>query len=545
MALKVQSIAELDPALVLQAQAELSQLIQERHPEVELTRGVIHDIVAFFAGGISGAVNQTEINRILESRSLLAVTENPQLADPELVDHLLSNFLISRKIGTRARGEITIVVQGDATVVIAAGARYTANGLVYLVDAPITARPSGTTNAGTNDRILTPRGDGTYEFSVPATAVDVGETGNTRNGTKFIPDPPPARFVTAFSAVDFVGGTATETNDQLVNRMLDGIPAKVVAGRSNIVALIKAQPVFADTKDYSIVGYGDPEMFRDRHGVVPISGGGRVDIYAKTEALPRQIDLRKTCVLVARAGAAYVWQTTISRDDAPGFYDVATVRRLTDPSDIAGLPVIQDHRGWDVATDQWQPDVTQLTEVTYSRYQTAVIRFEDTTPTAVAVVGDETEYIIGLRVQPFIRELQNFLSDKDHRNLAGDILVRAAVPCFVTVNCYLVKSPTESSPDLDAIRVAIAARVNNLGFVGTLYASQINETVHDYLSGDQAVSNIELLGQIRRPDGQTVVIRDTHALQIPTTPSVGITPRTTAFMLYPENVGLSVRNREL
>ena len=54
MGLKVNDINQLDPQLVENAQAELSQLIQERHPQVELTRGVIHDIVAFFAGGVSG-----------------------------------------------------------------------------------------------------------------------------------------------------------------------------------------------------------------------------------------------------------------------------------------------------------------------------------------------------------------------------------------------------------------------------------------------------------------------------------------------------------
>jgi len=545
MGLKIVSIDELDPTLVAQVQDELSQMLQERYPEVELTRGVIHDIVLFLHG-VCGAINQTEINRVLNSRSLLAIRQNPQLADPELVDHVLSNFKISRKTGLRARGNITIVVTGSATMVIAADAQYSANGLNFRTNAAISARPPGTITTDINDRVLEPRGDGTFEFSVPATAEDVGESYNVRTNTKFTPTVPPQRFVTAFSADDFTGGTLTETNAQLVSRMEAGIAAPVVAGRGNITALIKSQPVFADIKNVSVIGYGDPEMTRDQHSIIPISSGGRIDIYCQTDALPQTVALRRQARLIEKRTNDSIWQLTIHRDDAPGFYEVAAIRTLTEATDSAGCQVISDQRGWDLGDDTWTPDIVTVQEAFYSRYQTAVVRFIDTLSDVSDMnIGDSQEYSVNLLTQRLIGELQDFLSSREHRSLTSDILVKSAVPCFLSINFDIMKSASESAPDLDAIRVAIASFVNNLNFPGELYSSQVMDVIHNHLVGSQAVGKLDMHGNIRQPNGVTRIIRDPHMLQIPASPSTLVTAYTTVFILQPSDIGISVVNRSI
>lgn len=545
MALKLSSIDELDPALVASTQAELSQLLQEKYPELELSRGVIHDVVAFLAGGISGAVNQTEVNRVLQSRSLLAIQQNPELADPELVDHILSNYLTTRRTGTRARGNITIVVEGDATVVVAAGLLFAASGVNFRTDSPITARPPGAAVTLPTDRVLEPRGDGTFEFSVPATAEDVGEQANIRINTKLTPSPVPPRFVTAFASEDFIGGTATETNSQLLARMQAGLPAKVTAGRLNIEALIKDQPQFADIKNLSIVGFGDAEMTRDQHSIFPISSGGRIDIYSQSAGTPQTVVLRKTATLMEIRGTTRsIWQLAISRDDAPGFYEIDAIRRPSDPTDIAGFEVISDTRHFDLTDLDWAPDILDATEAAYTRYQTAVIRFVDNlSVTDDLTVGDTAEFQVAVSAQPLLGAIQDFLAAPDHRHLSSDVLVKGAVPCFLSINCDIVKDVTESAPNLDQIRTAIADHVNNLRFPGTLYASQLTDVIHNYLFGSQAVGAIDMHGRIRRPDGQHIVIRDPQALELPDSPSTLVTPKTTVFILYPESIGLGVVNR--
>lgn len=543
MGLKVQTIAELDPDLVMAAQDQLSQLIQERYPDVELSRGVIHDIVLFLHA-ICGGINQTEINRVLESRSLLAIQTNPLLADPELVDHVLSNFLITRKIGTRARGSITIVVEGDSTMVVSANSLYLANGLKFRTNTPIIARPPGTTIIDANDRVLEPRGDSTFEFTVPATAEDVGDQYNVRINTKLTPEPPPQRFVTAFAAGDFIGGKSDETNSQLTQRMEAGIAAKVTAGRLNIVALLRSQAVFADMKNASIIGYGDPEMERDQHWIFPVSGGGRIDIYCQMDTLPITVAVKRFARLVEKRTSDSIWQFTINRDDAPGFYEVAAVRRVTDPTDIAGFEVISDVRGWDFDDDDFRPDIKFVKEAAYTKYQTAVIQFVDnSTPVALLTEGDEVEYSVNILTQQLIGDAQDFLAGYDHRHLSSDVLIKSAVPCFVSINFTVIKDAGESAPDLSAIRVAIADRVNNMNFPGSIYASQILDIVHNFLTGSQAVGALDMHGLIRRPDGTTATIRSSTILSIPNSPSTLVTPRTTAFILYPDDIGLSVSNR--
>lgn len=543
MALPVQSLAEVDASLVQQAQDQISQLLQERFPEVELTRGVIHDVVTFLHS-ICAGVNQTTLNKVLASRSLLAITENPTLADNELVDHVLSNFRISRKIGTRASGNINIVVEGSATVVIAADTQFAANGLIFRTNTPITARPPGTQTTSLTDRVLQDRGDNTYEFTVPATADAVGEKYNVRTNTKFIPTLPQQRFVTAFSANDFVGGTETETNENLIARMEAGIAAPVTAGRINIKSLVAGTPAFADSKNLSIVGISDPEMFRDQHGIVPMSGGGRIDIYFRSTALPQLVALRKTATLIEKRVTDSIWQFTLTRDDAPGFYFVDAIRNLTDPRDIAGFTVTSDQRGIDLADDVWVPDMRQGIESAFTRYQTGIIRFIDSTTNASTLtVGDTKDYSVDVLTQYKLGDLQTFLASDGYRCLAADVLVKSAVPCFMTVNCEIVKHVTASAPDVDKIRTELADFVNNLDFPGAVYASQLMDIIHNHLVTTQAVSKLDMYGNIYTPSLEYKLLRDPHALTIPRLPSQLITPATTTFVLYPDNIAIDVINR--
>jgi len=544
MGLKVTDISQLDPDVVTQAQAELSELIQERYPEVELSRGVIHDIVAFMAGGISGGVNQTEVNNVLDARSLLVLNENPTLADDDLVDDVLSNFMIERKIGTRAKGEMTLVYEGSTSVVISANSTYTANGQNFTVDYPIVANPPGSPASSFDQRTLEPRGDGSYEFTVPITANDVGEAGNVRQNTKFTPETIPSRFATAYASNDFQGGTATEDNENLINRLDEGIPAKVMQGRQNIIALFKSLPALADTLHYSIIGYGDPEMERDQHWIFPVSGGGRVDIYARPALTPQSVALRKECVLVQKLGGGGVWQFALNRDDAAGFYQVSQIRRPDDPTDIAGFEVVYDDRGYDLGSDSFIPDIKTAVEAAYTRYQTAVIRFQDTATSVVDLaIGDTADYSVAVQAMPLITELQAFAVDADHANIMADVLVKACVPCFLSINCDVIKDTGETAPDLDPIKQALASMVNNLDFPGVLYASQITDLIHDYLEGSMAVSAVDMHGMIRRPDGTRAVIRDKHELWLPDSPSTLVTGNTATFILYAEDIGLNVVNR--
>lgn len=545
MGLKVTSLDQLDPALVEQLQVEFTQLMQEKFPEVEIVRGPNHDIVHFLSGGVSAAINQTEMARLVASQSLLAIRANPELADDEIVDAVMSNLLISRKVGTAATGEITIVVEGSTSVIIPARMVFAAGSVNFTVNEAITAKPPGGEILSPTDRILEDRGDGTFEFSVPATAAEIGDTGNVRRNTRMVPAQPPARFVTAFAGTDFTGGVATEDNENLLARADEGIPAKVMQGRKNIVALLKDQDIFTNTKHYSIIGCGNPEMSRDQNWIWPTAGGGRVDIYARTATLPLTTTLKKLCTLVEKQTVNQsIWQFALGRDDSPGFYEVAQVRRTDDPSDIAGFDILQDTRGYDFSDDDFHPDIVNAEQATYTRYQTAVIQFLDTsTNVSEMEVGDQVEYTVGVAGQPLIRELQDFANSGDHTNLMGDVLIKGCVPCVLSINFTILKNADETTPDVDPIKTAIADRINNMDFPGVVYASQIADIAHNYLTGSMALDDVSMFGHIRRIDGEVSPIRDTQALAIPDAPSTLVTANTTTFILYPERISISVQNR--
>ena len=108
MAIEIASLSELDTAKVEQMIAKLSQYMQERHPEVELTRGVFHDLVLYFNGMLNAAI-QENIDRVRQSQSLYAITQNPALAEPAIVDQVLSNYNLTRDNGTPATGVLTLL----------------------------------------------------------------------------------------------------------------------------------------------------------------------------------------------------------------------------------------------------------------------------------------------------------------------------------------------------------------------------------------------------------------------------------------------------
>jgi len=543
MALKLTSLSELSPSLVAQTQAELTQLMNERHPEVELSVGVFHDLIAYFAGGVAGAINQTEINRVMEGNSLLAIEENPLLADEEIVDRTLSNYMVTRKDGATSTGEITIIVTDNTTLVIGSGTTFTANGVIFNVDDAFTVRPPGSVLQGANERLLEALGDGTFSFTITATADDAGFAGNLPFGTGMVPDPIFARFVRAFSASDFAGGADVELNSDLINRLQEGVAAKVLNGRVNIKALFRDQDQFSESLHYSIIGFGNPEMERDQHWIWPISGGGRLDIYARTQPTPKIVSVTKTATLVATSEGHGVWQFSIDKDDAPGFYEVAQITKVTEnPSDVGGFEITMDLRGFDLSGNGFLPDLLTAEEAAYTRYQTAVIRFIDTdTSIDMLTVGTATaDYTVAISAMPQIAELQEFINDHDIRHLASDVVMKGAVPCNVSISCDIEQGPDETAPDLDAIANDIAATINAMDFPGQLHASIVSDVIHNYLTSRQAVGRITLQGNIRKPSGESIVIRDNHVLEIPESPGDLTTGRTTAFFVEAGDVGLAV-----
>ena len=544
MAIKVQSLSGLVASEVQQSQEFMAQLVQEQNPNVEVKRGVLHDLLFYYSGALATA-NQTNIDRYRKSNNLKSVEADPTLADVGVVDNLLSNYRLTRRQGTTASGTITIIVSSLSTVTIPNGATFTANGKTFATTSAFLARTEAANVVSATDRLLSATSDGNYSFTLPVVAQEIGSASLLSKDALVIPSFTIVNFVKAFVAETFTGGIDSETNAELIARLNEGIAAKAMSNRINMSALLKEQTGLENIVNSSIVGYGDKEMLRDQHSIFPISFGGRVDWYVRTSEQVKSTTLTKTATLVEDTGSSRgTWQVTLDRDEVPGFYDVTQIAP-SDTIEYSGtFKILSDARS-KATTDiagELTPDIKDVVECVYSRYQSASVRFaDDATDISSLTVGTSTkEYKVVVRYLPLIKTAQTFASSRNHRNYAGDILIKAPIPCFVGLD-FTIRSGAESSgANLSSIKTALAKFVNTMGFCGRLSASALNDVIYNHLVGDcVGLSAINMTGRIRKPDGTTTVLNSTEVLIIPDKPAEMVTGRTTAFFLDPSDIAIS------
>ncbi len=97
MGIEITDLSALDPTRVESTQEQLTQMISEDYPEVELRRGVIHDLVMSLHAMLIEGVANTNTDKIRQSMSLSRIVADPTLADDELVDAVISNYNVVRK----------------------------------------------------------------------------------------------------------------------------------------------------------------------------------------------------------------------------------------------------------------------------------------------------------------------------------------------------------------------------------------------------------------------------------------------------------------
>lgn len=539
MALQITSLSELDSTKVDAMFATFTQYMQERHPEVELTRGVFHDLVLYFNSVLNAAV-QENIDRVLQSNSLLQISANPALADDALVDRVLSNYNLTRDVGKRAVGEVTIILNFNAATTIPATIIFDVDGIKFVPTMDFLALPVGSQANNDDERVMIAVGDGTYAVNILAEAVEVGAAGNVRKGVTFVPDFVPNNMVSAFAAGDFVYGADPSSNADYIAKLPAGLAAKTIGGRLSYAAAIRNEVAFANVPHLSILGCGDVEQLRDQHSLFPISGGGKIDIYCQSHAYAQEKAFLLEAVYIGEGVIGTRWQLTLDRDLYPGFYEVTRIVKAANTEDT-GYEIVQDIRGLDLSDLDFAPDIQNVVEGAYTRYQTAVIQFEDTdtVSTGLTVNSSRAYYLVSISGLPLIGPLQDFIGGRDNRSRAADVLIRAAVPCFTKISFSIRKEATALPLDLAAIKAAIVAEIQNVGFTGQLHSSTISGVVHRFLTGRQALGAIDMFGRIRRPDGTTQYVEGSALLEIPDDPQRLVTGRTTAFLVSADDISIS------
>lgn len=541
--IEFRAFTDLDAQTVQDNLAQGIQRVREDNPSLDLRRGAIHDLVSYYHA-ILATMLQENIADYQTARSLAAIEASPELADAAIVDDILSNFRLTRLPGENASGEITIAVSRNTTLTIAAGARFEANGKVFVADRVYQAKADAAQIISSGDRLFRLLTDGNYAFEINVVAEETGVESTLPKDTTIVPQVLPQGFVNAWATADFQAGRNIETNTDLVDKLQAGVAARTFSNRVNIIALLRQDERFSRIQAISIVGFGDAEMLRDMRSVFPIHYGGRADLIVRSEERIFRDGLVKTAVLVEKTeDNKGIWQFSLTKDDSPGFYEVSAIRLQTADNVAGTFTITEDVRGVDLTGDGILPDVVGATEAAYSRFQTAVIRFTDTTTNTLALsLGATQDYRIEVARTTLVDELQDFLGGRDITGHGGDVLVRGAAPAFTQISFTIVKRADRDAPDAVAIADAVAAAVNRTAFVGALYASAIHDVVHGFLGDGENVVDMDLFARIRRPDGTTTYLRSGEVLRVPDEPDKLVTRRTVQFYCDAEDVAVSVIN---
>lgn len=541
MVLSPPSLDSLDSSLVQQQLEEIRAQVQERFPEFDLKRGVLHDLL-LYAHALLTASERTLLSQYLDARSLQQIALNPTLAEEELVDDVLSNWGVTRQPGSNAIGPVAVVLSDNTSVTIGRGVTFQANGKEFVTTSVFTAKTDEELINNSTDRLLTQLSDGNWAFTIEVEAVETGAASRLPKNTLILPLAQPTNFVTSYVSSDFTGGDDVETNDALLDRLQQGLAAKALSNRVNMNATLRDQPEFSRYVSSSIVGYGDPEMLRDSRSLFPIHYGGRVDWYLRTQSSLHRTTLTKTAVLIEKTSDGYgIWQLALTKQDAPGFYEVSQIRLPEAENVFGGFEIVEEERGLDLTNEDWAPDVTTVAESAYTAYQTTILRFKDTvTETASLTAGDRQDYELEAAGLPLIREIQDYVAGRDVRHYGADALVKAPVPCLVQITCTIHKQAEEPDPDIEAIKLACQEVVHAVGFIGRLHASAIYSAIHQFLTNATTVSEMDLFGRIRRPDGAFVYLRDREVLTVPEDPANMVTAKTVQFFTEPDVISINI-----
>lgn len=540
MAVTIRPFDQLDPAVVQKNLDETAARIREDNPALDLKPGVLDDLLVYYHA-VLAAQQEQNIRDYLNARSLAAVTADPTLADTDIVNDILSNFRVSRKDGTKAVGEVVVVLDRNLSVVIPAGAVFQADGRQFVTTIVFSGKAEQAQIVGEGDRLIRQLGEGRFAFNITVEASEEGAASKLKKDSLIVPLSLPSGYVTSYAASDFSDGTAAETNAELIAELQKGIAAKTSSNRVNMAAMLREIEEFSRIVSMSIVGFGNPEMLRDRHWIFPVAGGGRCDWYIRSEERIFRKGLVKTAVLVEKTDDARgIWQFAIGKDEAPGFYEVQNIRLNDGAAAEGGFTITLDSRGLDLTGDGLIPDIDTQVEGAYTRFQTTVIRFKDTlTSTTALSIGDKKDYTVEALTVPLVAEVQDRMSSRDVSNFGADVLVKAPVPCFVELNFTIHKASGDPDPDETAIKDALAALINKIGFIGQLYASQVQDIIHNFLDA-AVVGTIDLFGRIRCPDSSIRYLRSSEALIVPDLPEQLISSKTVQFFISPDDIGITV-----
>lgn len=505
----VPNYLETDPETTAARKAYLRSVWNAIAPEIELQYGIYNSTVAGPAALFSQAVIDS-IERWREHTQISQLVENVASGevDYEYLDLFLANYRIKRKTGKQSVGLVRLLFNVDTGYSFSQVDSFTAKGLIFRPTVQVNISPTGHQVYAVNDTTLQKLDNGLFTATIEMESDLVSSEANLTAGTKLVMVNASYPALIDATVVDsFIGGVVEDTLSELVPQLVNGITSKVLSSRTHIASQLKSIEG-VNVQDISVIGVGDIESVRDKHGLFPISQGGRGDIYVRTTDILQTKQLIKTCKRKPDTDLFMCW---IPREEAIAAYAITSIMRRNGSKN---LPIVSETRGVDLGENTYAPDVINYKEGAFSSYQTMLLIFED-----VENPDDESEYFISYDYQPYIKELQDYCSNAANMSVFGDLLVKAAVPCKVNISFSVVIQEGKTAPDQAALIAAAVRAVNSTGFMNVLPGASIIEAVQSILPSGMFVSDFMMSGELYQPemvalDGAIVHLEDGDYIQI-------------------------------
>jgi len=524
-------LTTLDTTQVAVQRNVITQALAARFPDYETRRGVLHDVVLELFSMLAAA-QEAELDQVRSSSSLAAVDTLSTAA----LDALAGNYRLSRTAATAATGEVRVLLSRSAAVTLPAGTQFLYGTTTYKTTRTFQAQTASELVVSDGDRLITAEG-ASWGFTVDVEAAEAGSAANlARYGVLSMPSPP-ARFVSAYAYTDLAGGADAESNTALTARIQAGWSSRAWGNRASLEALLFE--AFPSLVAVSAVGAGAAEMLRDRHGLFPISSGGKVDLYVRTQALYATTTVTVTASLISKVGSVGTWQINLAAATVPGFYEVEKVLLPSMASTATGFAPTADTRNFSLTGD-YQPDIAVTLEGVYSAFQTAQVQFADTTTDATALSpGVTAEYRAVVRYQPLIAELQAYLGASERSPLGADVLVKAAVPVFTSVAVTVLWPTGSTAPAAADIQSVLADSVNQSGFTSRLSVAQVAAALRAVWP-TITVDTVSFTTRLRKPDGTNVSATVAGNVSLSDDAANMVSGNTLAFYLRDSDVAVTV-----
>lgn len=477
--------------------------VRDKHPNLDLRAGTAVRALVIEPGALLDSKLRGTVARLRTAMSLSALARETTVPRED-AEAILSNFGITLGGGTKATGVVRVNLIGTAPVTVRAGVVFTTeDGLEFVTPATVTAA----VDPADGEARIIPADDGTFYFTVPVEASEVGVAGNLRQGHALTASVMLTNYVSAEAFSDFSGGEDGESVASAVARIPSALAYRGMTNTLSVRAQLAAS--LADPsllRAVSCVGHGSRAQLRDKHNPLGVSVGGRVDVYARLFDSPGVVSFVVEGTYTGTEDGARVYRVPLPA--YPGFYAVKYVGPADQP-DRQGSLQYELHREAEPGSsaDHDFDTASDACETAWSAYQGAHLTVYDSTDGQIHILAGEPEPTMRFKVDLFWTEgidaLQRLVDDPGVRNVAADYVVRAPAICLVSMSCAVrLRSGVSATPE--ELGKWVESYVNGRSFVPRLTRSELANVLlqHGAESVDLSSGGMRLGGRLCGADGQ-------------------------------------------